>query len=91
MVQASDKVMCLEFVDGGEDLVTTIVIRTYQMEGNFLHFDLATSSLGFSYSSLFQRTTCSKISHLLNEEWKCNESTFQMTDLESEALTITMP
>ncbi|GLJ13334.1 hypothetical protein SUGI_0210370 [Cryptomeria japonica] len=59
MVQVSDKVMCLGFVDGGEDPVTTIVIRTYQMEGNFHHFDIATSSLGFSSSLLFQQTTCS--------------------------------
>ncbi|TJX37450.1 hypothetical protein E8P77_33725, partial [Soehngenia saccharolytica] len=59
MVQVSNKVMCLGFVDGGEDPVTTIVIGTYQMQDNFLHFDLAKSSLGFSSSLLFQQTTCS--------------------------------
>ncbi|GLJ52735.1 hypothetical protein SUGI_1122980 [Cryptomeria japonica] len=59
MVQVSNKVMCLGFVDGGEDPVTTIVIGTRQMEDNFLHFNLATSSLGFTSSLLFQQTTCS--------------------------------
>ncbi|GLJ52734.1 hypothetical protein SUGI_1122970 [Cryptomeria japonica] len=59
MVQVSDKVMCLGFVDGGGDPVTTILIGAYQMEDNFLHFDLARSSLGFTSSLLFQQTTCS--------------------------------
>ncbi|KAF9618370.1 hypothetical protein IFM89_001005 [Coptis chinensis] len=59
MVQVSDNVLCLGFVDGGLNPRTSIVIGGYQLEDNLLQFDLATSRLGFSSSLLFRQTTCS--------------------------------
>ncbi|GLJ09435.1 hypothetical protein SUGI_0109730 [Cryptomeria japonica] len=59
MVQVSDGVLCLGFVDGGEDPTTTIVIGGHQIEDNLLQFDLATSRLGFSSTLLGMQTTCS--------------------------------
>jgi hypothetical protein len=59
MVAVSDKVLCLGFVDAGEDPVTSIVIGTYQMQDNLLQFDLAKSTLGFSSTLFFVQTTCS--------------------------------
>lgn len=59
MVQVSDDVLCLGFVDGGSNPRTSIVIGGYQLENNLLQFDLATSRLGFSSSLLFRQTTCS--------------------------------
>lgn len=60
MVQVNNEVMCLGFVDGGSELVTTpVIIGGHQLEDNLLQFDLATSRLGFSSSLLFRQTTCS--------------------------------
>jgi len=59
MVRVNNKVLCLGFVDGGDNLQQSIVIGTYQMQDNLLQFDLATSTLGFSSSLLFGQTTCS--------------------------------
>ncbi|XP_057547736.1 probable aspartic proteinase GIP2 [Amaranthus tricolor] len=59
MVQVNDGVICLGFVDGGVKPRTTIVIGGYQLEDNYLRFDLASSRLGFSSSLLHFRTTCS--------------------------------
>ncbi|CAI9771006.1 unnamed protein product [Fraxinus pennsylvanica] len=58
MVQVNEDVMCLGFVDGGENLVTSIVIGGHQIEDNLLQFDLDRSRLGFSSSLLFRQTTC---------------------------------
>ncbi|KAK4748388.1 hypothetical protein SAY87_014974 [Trapa incisa] len=58
MVQVSDNVMCLGFLDGGESPTTSIVIGGYQLEDNLLKFDLAASRVGFSSSLLWKRTTC---------------------------------
>ncbi|CAK9152988.1 unnamed protein product [Ilex paraguariensis] len=58
MVYVSDNVLCLGFVDGGLNPRTAIVIGGYQLEDNFLQFDLEGSRLGFSYSLLGRRTTC---------------------------------
>ncbi|KAK4577492.1 hypothetical protein RGQ29_027845 [Quercus rubra] len=58
MVQVSNDVLCLGFVDGGSNPRTSIVIGGYQLEDNLLQFDLANSRLGFSSSLLFRRTTC---------------------------------
>lgn len=58
MVQVSNGVLCLGFVDGGVNPRTSIVIGGHQIEDNLLQFDLATSRLGFSSSLLFRQTTC---------------------------------
>lgn len=58
MVQVNEDVICLGFVDGGDNPRTAIVIGGYQLENNLLQFDLARSRLGFSSSLLFRQTTC---------------------------------
>ncbi|XP_004486304.1 probable aspartic proteinase GIP2 [Cicer arietinum] len=58
MVQVNNKVSCLAFLDGGVEVTTSIVIGGYQLEDNFLQFDLVNSRLGFSSSLLFLQTTC---------------------------------
>ncbi|GMN73160.1 hypothetical protein TIFTF001_054286, partial [Ficus carica] len=50
MVQVSDDILCLGFVDGGVEPRTSIVIGGHQIEDNLLQFDLAASRLGFSSS-----------------------------------------
>ncbi|KAL9233101.1 hypothetical protein vseg_008139 [Gypsophila vaccaria] len=58
MVQVTNDVLCLGFVDGGSDTRTSIVIGGYQLENNLVQFDLARSRLGFTSSLSFSRTTC---------------------------------
>ncbi|XP_020227045.1 gamma conglutin 1 [Cajanus cajan] len=58
MVSVSDEVLCLGFVNGGENPRTSIVIGGYQLEDNLLQFDLASSRLGFSSLLSGSRTTC---------------------------------
>ncbi|XP_061347844.1 probable aspartic proteinase GIP2 [Gastrolobium bilobum] len=58
MVQVSNEVSCLAFVDGGVEATTSIVIGGHQLEDNLLQFDLTNSRLGFSSSLLFRETTC---------------------------------
>ncbi|GAB4843451.1 hypothetical protein Ancab_013413 [Ancistrocladus abbreviatus] len=58
MKEVSNDVACLAFVDGGKLAEQAVVIGSYQMENNFLVFDLAKSMLGFSSSLYFVRTTC---------------------------------
>ncbi|KAJ9182057.1 hypothetical protein P3X46_006090 [Hevea brasiliensis] len=58
MKQISNDVACLAFVDGGKAAQRAVVIGSYQIENNFLLFDLASSTLGFSSSLLLSRTTC---------------------------------
>lgn len=58
MVDVSDNVLCLGFLDAGEDPVASIVIGTFQMEDNLLQFDLATGTFGFSNSLDGAQTTC---------------------------------
>ncbi|GKC38041.1 aspartic peptidase A1 family protein [Tanacetum coccineum] len=52
-------VSCLAFIDGGLRVEDAIVIGTYQMENNFLFFDLGNQTLGFSSSLLARGTSCS--------------------------------
>ncbi|KAM0015080.1 putative aspartic peptidase A1 family, aspartic peptidase domain superfamily, xylanase inhibitor [Helianthus debilis subsp. tardiflorus] len=52
-------VACLAFVDGGSKVTDPIVIGTFQMENNFLYFDLVNQKLGFSSSLLARGTSCS--------------------------------
>ncbi|XP_062177172.1 probable aspartic proteinase GIP2 [Alnus glutinosa] len=66
MVQVSNDVLCLGFVDGGSNPRTSIVIGGYQIEDNLLQFDLATSRLGFSSSLLFRQTTCANFNFTSN-------------------------
>ncbi|KAG4178952.1 hypothetical protein ERO13_A10G076400v2 [Gossypium hirsutum] len=58
LVQVNKDVLCLGFVDGGQEPTTSIVIGGHQIEDNLLQIDLAASKLGFSSSLLF-RQTCS--------------------------------
>ncbi|XP_039162754.1 probable aspartic proteinase GIP2 [Eucalyptus grandis] len=58
MKQVSKDVACLAFVDGGKAAEQAVAIGSYQMEDNFLVFDLAQSTLGFSSSLLGYATTC---------------------------------
>nr|GEX65005.1 aspartic peptidase A1 family [Tanacetum cinerariifolium] len=53
-------VSCLALMDGGSGVKDAIVIGTYQMENNFLFFDLENQSLGFTSSLLSQGTSCSR-------------------------------
>ncbi|KAL4205479.1 hypothetical protein AMTRI_Chr01g137500 [Amborella trichopoda] len=59
MKQVSNDVACLAFVDGGMDAKNAILLGSYQMQDNFLLFDVGASKLGFTSSLLFQQTTCS--------------------------------
>ncbi|KAI3503967.1 hypothetical protein L1887_32490 [Cichorium endivia] len=58
MKQVTKDVACLAFVDGGATSDHGIVIGTFQMEDNFLQFDLDNSSLGFSSSLFRNKTSC---------------------------------
>ncbi|CAL5416021.1 unnamed protein product [Camellia sinensis] len=51
-------VACLAFVDGGKAANEAMVLGAFQMENNFLVFDLDQSRLGFSSTLFFARTTC---------------------------------
>lgn len=66
MVQVSDEVVCLGFVDGGSSPRTSIVIGGHQIEDNLLQFDLATSRLGFTSSLFFRQTTCANFNFTSN-------------------------
>lgn len=61
MKQVSNDVACLAFVDGGERAEQAMVVGSYQMENNFLLFDLVGQKLGFSSLLLFRQTTCSNL------------------------------
>ncbi|GFP82008.1 basic 7s globulin [Phtheirospermum japonicum] len=66
MVQVSDNVLCLGFLDGGLSPRTSIVIGGYQLENNLLQFDLAASRLGFSATLLGRQTTCANFNFTSN-------------------------
>ncbi|KAK9139657.1 hypothetical protein Scep_009338 [Stephania cephalantha] len=69
MVNVSDDVMCLGFLDGGVMNQTTsavIVIGGNQLENNLVEFDLEGSRLGFS-SLLDKQSRCSDFSSLGGE------------------------
>ncbi|CAH1412594.1 unnamed protein product [Lactuca virosa] len=59
MQQVRKDVACLAFVNGGATSEYGIVIGTFQMENNFLLFDLDNSTFGFSSSLLSHKTSCS--------------------------------
>ncbi|XP_004495219.1 probable aspartic proteinase GIP2 [Cicer arietinum] len=58
MVNINDDVLCLGFMNGGENVRTSIVIGGYQLDNNLLQFDLAASRLGFSGSVFARQTDC---------------------------------
>ena len=66
VVQVSDNVLCLGFVNGGKNPRTSIVIGGYQLQDNLLQFDLATSRLGFSSLLYGRQTTCSNFNFTSN-------------------------
>lgn len=66
MVEAKDGVLCLGFVNGGDNPRTSIVIGGYQLENILLQFDLATSRLGFTSTLLARQTTCSNFNFTSN-------------------------
>ncbi|XP_023733954.1 probable aspartic proteinase GIP2 [Lactuca sativa] len=63
MVQVSDSVMCLGFVDGGLNMrgSVSMVLGGYQLEDHILEFNLATGMLGFSPSLLREGDSCSNM------------------------------
>ncbi|KAK1416988.1 hypothetical protein QVD17_26109 [Tagetes erecta] len=63
--QITNEVACLAFVDGGATSEDAIVIGTYQLEDNFVVFDLDNSSFGFSSSLLRKKTSCSSFNFTL--------------------------
>ncbi|KAF3340918.1 basic 7S globulin 2 [Carex littledalei] len=58
MVQVGEEALCLGFVDGGMNMEHGMVIGGFQIENNFLLFDMDKSRLGISSSLLFMRVTC---------------------------------
>ncbi|XP_071740505.1 chitinase CLP-like [Rutidosis leptorrhynchoides] len=60
-------VTCLALIDGGS-VKNAIVIGTYQMENNFLFFDLKKQRLGFSSSLLSRGTSCNDFNFTLVPE-----------------------
>ncbi|WRX22074.1 Xylanase inhibitor [Theobroma cacao] len=60
MKQVGGDVACLAFFNGGKTAKEAVVIGSYQMQNNFLQFDLAGSRLGFSSSLYSYRTSCAK-------------------------------
>ncbi|XP_023756296.1 chitinase CLP [Lactuca sativa] len=63
--QVTNDVACLALVDGGATSEPAIVIGTFQMEDNFLVFDLENSTFGFSSSLLRKQTSCSSFNFTL--------------------------
>ncbi|KAI3514007.1 hypothetical protein L1887_12323 [Cichorium endivia] len=59
MVMAKKNVICLAFIDGGAEPVTSIVLGGHQLENYILEFDLTASKLGLSSSLLVSNTSCS--------------------------------
>lgn len=63
--QVTPDVACLALVDGGASFEPAIVIGTFQMEDNFLVFNLENSTFGFSSSLLRKKTSCSNFNYTL--------------------------
>ena len=58
IVDVSEDVLCLGFLNGGKNPRTSIVLGGYQLENNLLQFDLAANRLGFSSLLFGRQTTC---------------------------------
>ncbi|CAI9285340.1 unnamed protein product [Lactuca saligna] len=63
--QVTPDVACLALVDGGASFEPAIVIGSFQMEDNFLVFNLENSTFGFSSSLLRKKTSCSNFNYTL--------------------------
>ncbi|KAJ0599795.1 putative aspartic peptidase A1 family, aspartic peptidase domain superfamily, xylanase inhibitor [Helianthus annuus] len=61
MVEVSDSVMCLGFVDGGMGMTGSVILGGYQLEDHILEFDLGTGMMGFSSSLLNEGDSCSTL------------------------------
>ncbi|PWA61985.1 aspartic peptidase A1 family [Artemisia annua] len=61
MVDVSDSVMCLGFVDGGLGMDSLMVLGGYQLEDHVLEFNMGTNMMGFSTSLLNEGSSCSKL------------------------------
>ena len=60
MVEVDKKgVLCLAFVDGGENPRTSIVLGGYQLENYLIEIDLTTTLIGLSDSLLLHNASCS--------------------------------
>ncbi|KAK9076955.1 hypothetical protein SSX86_005290 [Deinandra increscens subsp. villosa] len=68
MKRTGNGTACLAFIDGGSRVKDAIVIGTFQMENNFLYFDLENEELGFSSSLLARGITCSSFNSTYVEE-----------------------
>ncbi|CAI9093562.1 OLC1v1029093C1 [Oldenlandia corymbosa var. corymbosa] len=58
MVKVSKDVLCLGFVDGGENREVGMVIGAHQIQNNLLQFDLESNRLGFTSLLFLQQTSC---------------------------------
>lgn len=61
MVELSKDVVCLAFLDGGDEpiITTPIVIGAHQLQDNLLQFDLASNRLAFTSTLLWEEVQCS--------------------------------
>ncbi|KAK6911523.1 LOW QUALITY PROTEIN: Xylanase inhibitor, C-terminal, partial [Dillenia turbinata] len=55
---ANNDIACLAFMDGGFNPEASIVLGGYQLEDNFVQFDLESSMFGFTSSLLLKQTSC---------------------------------
>ncbi|XP_057961803.1 probable aspartic proteinase GIP2 [Malania oleifera] len=58
MVAVREGVSCLAFLDGGLNPSASIVIGGYQLQDNFIQFDLESLRFGFTSSLLSRQTSC---------------------------------
>ncbi|KDP40113.1 hypothetical protein JCGZ_02111 [Jatropha curcas] len=61
MVQVNRDVVCLAFLDAGDEpvITTPIVIGAHQLQDNLLQFDLASNRLSFTSTLLWEEVECS--------------------------------
>ncbi|KAL4571176.1 hypothetical protein LXL04_017927 [Taraxacum kok-saghyz] len=60
MVEVKKNVVCLAFIDGGDEPRTSIVLGGHQLENYIFEFDLAAERLGLTSSLLVWNTSCSQ-------------------------------
>ncbi|KAI3790640.1 hypothetical protein L2E82_03836 [Cichorium intybus] len=63
--QVTTDVACLALVDGGATSAPAIVIGAFQLEDNFVVFNIENSTFGFSSSLLPKKTSCSNFNYTL--------------------------
>ncbi|KAG2295701.1 hypothetical protein Bca52824_042370 [Brassica carinata] len=63
LVKVSEDVVCLGFMDGGVNLTMGMIIGGYQMEDNFVEFDVKASKFSFTSSLLLFNSSCSQSRH----------------------------